>query len=330
MPRQGNCRVCGDAVVMRDEGGVSIPKGSDPDSEVINPNPKKQQLKLENWYLKDLNNYIANIIKEFLKENIQYEYLLTPNPIAEEFVDHLMKDVLKVEDEDALTCYDMMAGTGMESENFVKYKKNVTLYLGDLDPIVHTFLFERFLSVQDIAILKDLKDELGEYMKRQKINIKQITNGSELSILDIFDYKNKKNVKQAHIIHMDPHWPGGPNFKQAEFYNETYTIKGLGKEEVDITLFVVHLFDTIRDLKVVTVKVANFIVSDKKAMENNHLSPSIEPSIEGQKESTEGYIKNRSNIKWTLFTPKVLNYNRRGHIRYLIFQRAQQPSVTVP
>ena len=325
MPRRGNCRVCGDAVVMRGEGIVPIPEVIVADPGVVvpkpgvivpKPNEKRQEQKLDFWLLKGLNKYIADIIKQFLKESTQYEYLLTPNPIAQKFVDHLMKTVVKIKDDDALTCYDMMAGTGMESEHFVRYKKNVTLYLGDLDPIVHTFLFKRFLSIKDIKELDVLRDKLSKYMKKQRINIKEIKEGSELSILDIFDYKNKIDVKQAHIIHMDPHWPGGSDFKNPDFYSQVYYITDSKNEMVDITLFVVHLFEKIKDLKVVTVKVAKFIVSDRGAMENNHLIP----SIEGQRESTKGYIKDRKDIQWTVYMPDVPNYD--GHIRYLIFQRA--------
>lgn len=289
MPKQRNCRVCGDAVITGAPGDTDQENDGDQQNDAPQVTPvedekvkEKKEAKrrariINDWTLRGVQQEIKAMILEFIKENPDYETFLTPNPVAEDFAKYLMNDHLEIQNDDILTMYDMMAGTGTESEAFFKLgSKNVTIYMGDVDPVAINFLLQRLTIQPDEKNNNNPKRleimKLGEAIReKSQLDVNKIAQSAGGNILRIFDYPEGNNVKQVHIIHLDPEWPGDiKTFQNPDVRTQGYMIIGEGTK-VLFTSFAQHLFKNIPALKVVTVKVAKYILSEQEGMINNQL-----------------------------------------------------------
>lgn len=287
--------------------------------------------KLNDWILRGLEDEEKEIIKTFLK-NSTYEYLLTPNPIAREFVQHLIHDHLRLtpESNESLVMVDMMGGTGMEAAAmYVMAGNNVTIALSDMNPLAVQFLKSRFQKMAELHHDKWESQKVVEIFETIPGSILDHTgSGPEHTgpnILNLFSYGNieaKESVfqnrcKQAHIVMLDPMWPGGQDYEKPEHARSQYFIESVDGQNVLVTDFVEHLFQHIPALKVVPVKVANFLMRSGIALQNNRLVP--DP---WKGEATHGHIQGNQHIEWHNFRPKTGGYSLgRGHIRYCMFVR---------
>lgn len=327
MPRRRNCRVCGDAVITGAPGDTDQENDGDQKNDAPQVTPvedekekEKRQAKrrariINNWTLRNVQKEIKDMILEFINENRDYETFLTPNPVAEDFVQYLMKYHLKIQKDDILTMYDMMAGTGTESEAFFELgRRNVTIYMGDVDPVAINFLLQRLTIQPDEKNNNDPKRleimKLGDAIrKKSRLDVNKIARSAGENILRIFDYPKGKNAKQVHIIHLDPEWPGDiTTFQNPDVRNQGYMIIGEGSTKVLFTSFAQHLFRYIPALKVVTVKVAKYILSEDEGMKNNRLIAEKKNKSEIDGVYTKGIIasiKEFPELKYEVYQPQA-------------------------